>query len=125
MSARTISEAWILMWASTYLFCAFLKPDLFEGVAPLHGALMMLTIGALLIAGLVLTRRRKPIGRLVLFIMGIFESMGGVASWTGIIGWNVPFADKAAFNVSMAFADILAAVFLLHRALETADSSSS
>jgi hypothetical protein len=45
-------------------------------------------------------------------------TFGGVASWTGLVQWNVPFVNVELFQVSMAFADLLSAVFMFVIAIE-------
>jgi hypothetical protein len=50
--------------------------------------------------------------RFALFILGVFMVWGGVASWTGLAVWKVPFPNKEFFQVSMAFPDLLSVVFM-------------
>lgn len=56
-------------------------------------------------------RFRRVIIRMMFFVQGVLMVYGGVASWTGLAVWNVPF-NLEMFQVSMAFADLLGAVFL-------------
>ena len=57
------------------------------------------------------------IGQFLLFILGLVEVYGGIASWCGLGIWNVPFPNIELFQVSMAFADLLSAVFLFYLAI--------
>lgn len=50
--------------------------------------------------------------RVMFFVQGVPMVYGGVASWAGLAVWNVPFNNPEMFQVSMAFADLLGAVFL-------------
>jgi len=104
------------MWGLVYLGCAVVKPDIFEGWPSIYGFIGMVSIGCLMIVGLVFGNTTK--GKIVLFTMGVFESIGGIASWCGVIMWNVPFQDKAIFNVSMAFLDFLGAAALFTKSLD-------
>ena len=109
-------DAWILMWGLTYLFCAIIKPDIFEGFSSIYGFISMATIGGLMLAGLFLGSSNKS--RIVLFFMGVFETMCGIISWSGAVTWNIPFQDKAIFNVSMAFLDFIGATVLFTKSME-------
>lgn len=113
---RKIVDAWILMWGLVYLVCAVIKPDIFEGWPSIYGFISMASIGTLMIVGLVFGNTTK--GKIILFAMGVLESIGGIASWCGAIMWNVPFQDKAIFNVSMSFFDFIGAVALFTKSLE-------
>ena len=117
-SSSDLSGSWILMWALAYLACALLKPDVFEGVPHPYGASAMLAMSAGMLAGLFLVGREDPsrtVGRILLAAAGVLEVAGGVASWTGVIRWNVPFEDRGVFGVSMAVLDLVSAVFLFAR----------
>jgi len=76
----------------------------------------------ILLALLLLHVPNNPIAyyasRIIFFLLGILMVYGGIVSWTGLIIWNVPFQNKELFQISMAFADLLSAVFMFTLALE-------
>lgn len=109
--------AWLLMWGLSYIFAALLAPEISGDVT--HGRIAFSFIGVAILAALLLLRTSgRIIGRLLLLILGVPEVICGVASWTGIIIWNVPFMDKALFQVSMAFLDLVSATFMFFLAIE-------
>jgi len=123
------------MWTISYLAVAIVSP----GIAgdSLTGYVLYATIGMLLFIALglyiieepkveplpeglqrrIYVHKYKNYGRAILFLLAVFEVFGGVASWTGASIWNVPFPNKELFQVSMAFADLLSAVFMLYLAV--------
>lgn len=113
-----ISDSWILMWGTAYLACAIVAPDIFD-LPVLYSRVLLIAVGAIMVYGLYLANSQytATAGRAILFIMGVEETFGGILSFSGSIMWNVPFADKALFNVSMALAELVAAMFLFNRAL--------
>lgn len=58
------------------------------------------------------------VNAILLVVLAMLSVYSGVASWTGKAIWAVPFANKEIFQVSMAFLDLLGAVFMLDLALE-------
>ena len=110
------------MWALTYLVCAFLKPDFADGAlgtVVTHVNIVHLGFGALLLLALVFNVK------VLLFAYGIVEVLAGVASWVGVIRWNVPWAvgyDPLA-QISMALLDLISAVFLFQRSLDVTHPS--
>lgn len=123
-----ISDSWILMWGIAYLACAIVAPDIFLDLPVLISRLTLITVGTIMICGLIFANNRDifgqpvsqsiaKVGRVILFVMGVEETFGGILSFSGQIMWNVPFADKALFNVSMAFAELVTAMFLFNKAL--------
>ena len=55
----------------------------------------------------------------LLFLCGVFEVFGGVASWFGLARWNVSWSigyDPLA-QISMALLDLIGAVFLFNYSL--------
>jgi len=106
------------MYGLTYIFCAAVKPDVFYGLPSIYGAIALITIGILMILGLwLIGKKNSRSAKIILFSLGCHATLAGVASWTGLITWDVPFQDKPIFNVSMAFLDLLGAVFLFTRSL--------
>jgi len=103
-----IIDGWILVWGFSYVSCGFIKPDIFGNLSPTKSRIALLVDGVAILAGLAL--RNSPIGKIILGITGLLEVVGGIASWSGVIKWNVPFEDKAPFNISMAFADLISAL---------------
>ena len=103
-------ESWLLMWSLTYIICAILKPNIFQSLPPLWSCIVMIVFGGYMLVGLFF--RQTTAGRIILFISGVLETISGVASWTGIIYYNVPFADKALFNIMMSGLDGVSAIIL-------------
>jgi len=110
------------MWALSYIAVAILCPTV-SGLGQLESVVFYMVIGWALIIALLLrwwekdNRFYKPVANIILFVLGIFEVFGGVASWTGVSLWNVPFENIAAFQISMAFADLLSAVMMFALAI--------
>ena len=113
--------AWNIMWALSYLVVAFVAPGIGGNPVWLSTVVFVL-FGIALLSATILTRWAKSTtrtaGRIMLIILAVISVYSGVASWTGAALWVVPFADKEIFQVSMAFADLLGAVFMLDLALE-------
>jgi hypothetical protein len=106
----TFLLSWLMMWGLSYVAVAVISPNVDLGTPNWAYA----TIGILQIlcvVGYSFDRTRK-LTRVGFFIFAIVETVGGVASWCGVSMWNVPFADKALFQISMAFADLLAAAMM-------------
>ena len=120
-----LTVAWNLMWALSYLMVAFLAPGI--GGSPVwESALVFLVFGIALLAATTLATwargKTRLAGRITLLILAVFSVYSGIASWTGVALWIVPFADKALFQVSMAFADLIGAAFMIDVALENGKS---
>jgi hypothetical protein len=118
---KQFAIAWNIMWAFSYLVVAFLAPNI-GGGSTTGNMLIFLAFGIALLSATVLTSWTKgtmrTAGRILLVILAIISVASGVASWTGVALWNVPFANKELFQVSMAFADLIGAVFMLDLTLE-------
>jgi len=110
------ADAWIGMWGLSYIACSIIKPDIFANISPDLGRLAMIGTGSTMLAGLAL--KNKPIGRILLAALGIAETFGGVASWSGLTKWNIPFENKEIFNVSMAAFDLISAATLLYKSFK-------
>lgn len=122
-SLRKFAVAWTLMWGLAYIMTAFFAPWT-SGIDTDATSLLYFFLGAFIIASVGLVNLAKmeiyiSLGRLLLFIFGVIEVFGGIASWTGLALWNVPFPNKELFQVSMAFADLLSAVFMFYLAIDT------
>lgn len=111
-----IIDSGILVWGLTYPICAIIKPDIIGMLTPEQSRIALFAVGGSILSGFLL--RDKPIGKVILFIMGIAEAIGGVASWSGITQWNVPFTDKTSFNISMGIMDLLSSVAMITKSLE-------
>lgn len=123
MNLKTLALAWTLMWGLTYIMVALVAPN----IALDTPALFYVFLGFFFLTTLVLRyvayeKLGRTIVRCLFFGLGVFEVVGGVMSWTGAGLWNVPFADVALFQVSMAFADLFSAVFLFVLAIDKWDS---
>jgi hypothetical protein len=118
---KQLAIAWNIMWALSYFIVAFLAPNIGGGSA-IGNMALFLAFGIALLSATVLTSWAKgnmrTTGRVLLVILATISVGSGVASWTGVALWNVPFANKEPFQISMAFADLVGAVFMLYLALE-------
>lgn len=128
--------AWLLMWAISYIAVAIVSPNIGENNTALNICLYMFMGTAILTTTLFYTFTATPTAYfkmpevkhkllikhryacILLVFLAVLEIRGGVASWTGATIWNVPFPNKELFQVSMAFADLISAVFMLYLALD-------
>ena len=115
------SSAWLFMWALSYLAVAVLAPDIGGGAA--WDWLIFVAFGIFLIVGTIFAnwsslRYTNVAGRIILFVLAVISVGSGIASWTGLQTWLVPFANKEIFQVSMAFADLISATFMIALALD-------
>jgi len=118
LNLRSIALAWMLMWGLSYIFVAMVAPEI-AGDTALVGASSYAILGLLIfLAVILLDTKYEWIGKILFCILGAIMVFGGVTSWIGMAVWNVPFADKALFQVSMAFADLISAVFMFVLVLE-------
>lgn len=106
------------MWGLSYILVAIVAPD----ISDFHPILYWM-IGAIILFGLLLNRLAyDKLGHqfvgLYFFVVAVLMVYGGVASWTGVAVWNVPFENPEIFNVSMGFADLLSAALMLVIATE-------
>ena len=116
-TSRSLAYSWILMWSLSYIAVAFLKPNLVFGVHdilsfvnPIH-----LGFGSFLLIALIFNVK------VLLFLSGTIEVLAGVASWVGLIQWNVLWTigyDPLA-QISMAILDLVTAAILFHFALDS------
>lgn len=102
------------MWAISYFAVATITPGISGDPNDMW---LYAGFGGVLLIGLILTQLSsvtlKSIGKVVLFLLAVLSVGSGIASWTGVARWNVPFMVVEMFQVSMAFADLIAAVFML------------
>lgn len=109
---RRFAVAWCLMWGLCYVVVAVVAPwisDLSNLVYAFLGAWILLSLA---LSHFAKNRLGHTIVRVMFFVQGALMVYGGVGSWTGLAVWNVPFNNPEMFQVSMAFADLLGAVFL-------------
>ncbi len=116
MGLKKVAAVWLVMWGLSYIFYAALVPWLDLVPKILFAGFGIVIVGSAICSGLAGKKWQLSIINVVLALLQIY---GGVASWTGLHIWNVPFANKEMFQISMACADLLAAVFLLYLASET------
>jgi len=108
------------MWGLAYIATAIFAPWIAEDVAA--GTLLYAVLGCLILFFLILYRiAYDNLGyvftAILLGAIGILEVYSGIASWTGLMMWNVPFANLEIFQVSMAFADLISAVIFFYLAI--------
>ena len=117
---KKFAVAWNFMWAFSYIVVAVIAPGVGGSPAWLNMA-VFLVFGITLFVATILkgyTKDKYRLGAYLLIILAAFSVYSGIASWTGVALWVVPFANKEIFQVSMAFADLLGAAFMLYLALE-------
>jgi hypothetical protein len=76
-------------------------------------AIALPSLGLIMLVGLLLQIKS------IIFMCGILEVFAGIASWTGVIRWNVIWTagyDPLA-QITMALLDIVSAVFLFKHSL--------
>lgn len=115
---KPVSFCWILMWSLSYIACLVIKPDLFYGGNRMIYLLGCSGLGLAMLGGLLFNV--KPL----LFGCGVLEVFNGVASWTGVIRWNVAWTtgfDPLA-QINMALLDLISAVILFHYTLNKTNS---
>ena len=120
MNLKDLAEALTIMWGTSYIMTALVAPSISDAPAILYGALGALILFMILMMHLAYDKLGYRIVAVVFFALGILMTYGGVVSWTGAGLWNVPFPNKDLFQISMAFADMLSAVFLFLLGIEMA-----
>jgi hypothetical protein len=114
---KNVANSWLIAWALAYLFTAIFAPGLSGDV--LTGEILYGVIGIALLVSVALLHTKALIlhklGVIVLLIVAAFSVYGAIASWSGLFVWNVPFANKEVFQVTMGLMDFLGAFFMLVR----------
>jgi len=120
MNLKDLAEAWTIMWGLSYIITSLVAPRISEVPQIGYGVLGAFILFMVLLIHLADDKLGYHILAGVFFALGVAMIYGGVVSWTGVGLWNVPFPNKELFQVSMAFADLLSAVFLFILGLEMA-----
>jgi len=120
MNLKDLAEAWTIMWGISYIITALVAPSISDAPAIFYGALGAFILFMVFFIHLAYDKLGYHIMTGAFFALGIAMTYGGVVSWTGAGLWNVPFPNKELFQVSMAFADMLSAVFLFLLGIEIA-----
>ncbi len=106
------------MWATTYIMVALIAPTVSTTPAWIYAFLGAVMIFCVLVQYIATDNIGRFIAAIPLVLFGGLMTFGGVASWTAAGGyWNVPFANLELFHVSMAFANLISAVFLFYNAI--------
>ena len=107
----------LLSWALSYLVCALMKPDLIGNLPPFWSCQVMAYVGTLLLLALVLELLDEPVISCLLYaLLGMFEVIGFVGSWTGVLIWRPAlFGAQPEYQISMAVFDWVAAITLFYR----------
>ncbi|MDQ1281250.1 MAG: hypothetical protein QG670_2515 [Thermoproteota archaeon] len=111
--SKPMSFYWILTWALSYIACFIVKPNFAYTPVSIISPLVGTSFGLVMLIGLLYNI--KPL----LFGFGVLEVFGGVASWTGVIRWNVAWTtgyDPLA-QIAMALLDLISAIFLFNYSL--------
>jgi len=112
--------AWLIMWGLSYIFTALMAPWI-AGMG-FQGGLLYCVLGALILFALLCNYLAHDelgytVVSILFIILGMVMVYSGVASWTGLVIWNIPFSNIEIFQVSMAFANLLSAVFMFVMAI--------
>jgi len=118
-SLSKLAVAWLIMWGLSYIIVAIIAPN----IATDTPAVFYVWLGCLILFGLLLRylahdKIGYTIVKLCFFALGTLMVGGGVASWTCVARWNVPYMAPDLAQVSMAFADLISAVFMFVLVLE-------
>ena len=116
---KVISVAWLITWGFMYVFAAVSAPGI-SGDAS-QGIVLYSLVGIATIIGVILTvaaeRKHNSLMRniasVIMFVLFFIEVYSALASWAGLVKWNVPFQNIEVFQVTMSFMDFISAVFLL------------
>ena len=110
-----IASAWTAMWTLSYFAVAALAPNV-GGDTPLIGIFTFGLFGVLLVVAMALSlfgyNLWQRAGQVLLWGCAGVSMISGVASWTGVAIWQVPFASKEVFQVTMAAMDFIGAFFM-------------
>lgn len=105
------------MWSLSYILVAIFAPSISDIHPLFYGILGVWLAFMLLLDHLAYDK----LGYFIVSVLWVFNGTlmvyGGVTSWAGLAVWNVPFPNKEIFYVSMAFADLISAVFMFVLAL--------
>jgi hypothetical protein len=130
--------SWLVMWALSYLCVAVVAPGV-GGPPVWASAVEFLGFGVALLAATVFVawgefylkqtlvpntaagseaaKNLMVIGKITLGVLAVLSVYSGIASFTGVFIWVVPYADKAVTQVSMAFLDLVGAAAMIYLAL--------
>lgn len=120
MDLKDLAEAWTIMWGVSYIMTALVAPSISEVPALGYGVLGFFILFMVFLAHIAYDKFGYNVLAGAFFALGIAMVYGGVVSWTGAGLWNVPFPNKELFQISMAFADMLAGMFMFMLAIEMA-----
>jgi hypothetical protein len=117
-SLKKFAVSWTGMWALSYIVVALVAPQVSDVHPALYG---LLGVGLLAMSILTVIQEFFTTNDDFNYFLGVaylgvavLMVYGGVTSWTGDFMWNVPFEAKELFQVSMAFADFIAAAFMVY-----------
>jgi hypothetical protein len=115
---RDFAVAWNVMWGISYIMVAILAPAVSNVPAFAYVFLGAVLLFCVLVQYIAADQLGRNLAALPLIFLGGLMVWGGVDSWTAATGyWNIPFANLELFHVSMAFADLISAVFLFYNAI--------
>lgn len=112
------------MWGIAHIIAAIVAPDLLlssdlpDVPTVLVGVLILVPTIFYYCVPANKNRIVNVLSRIALLLVGGLMVYGGIISWTGLVIWNVPFPNLEPFQVSMAFADLIAGVFMFVLAIE-------
>lgn len=113
---KKFAVSWTVMWAISYIIVAVVTPWV-STLSPIF--YVVLAVVMIVISLLAAVDHKHLVLAMAFMGSAVLMVYGGVTSWTGAFIWNVPFASKELFQVSMAFADFVAAAFMVYLFGET------
>ena len=119
---KRFAAAWLLMWGISYIAVAIMAPGI-AGSDAIDNRVFYAALGIWVLASVLafLKSESKAMNsayhRVSFAVLAIIMVFAGVASWAGTAIWNVPYQNGLA-QVSMAFADLISAVFMLYLVLK-------
>lgn len=106
-------DAWILAWGTLYVFNAILKPNaMIKPHSPkVIQSLLNLILGSVIILSLRLE------STYLYAALGLLMSSGCIASYYGMVRWNVPTEHSPSAQTLMAVLDLIASVMFFSKVL--------
>lgn len=100
-----LNTAIILSWGIIYIASSLLCPEIGLGGFPI-----LFAIGVVMVLSLLIEKLYPKASNIIFLFLGISEAFGAVASWSGVIKWNIGQPNPQSYQISMAFMDFVASV---------------
>lgn len=112
----------MLMWGLSYIAVAIMAPGI-SGSDAIDNRVFCAALGIWVLASVLVFLKSGNMAMNTVYyrasfaVLAIVMVFAGVASWAGTAMWNVPYQNGLA-QVSMAFADLISAVFMFYLVLK-------